>query len=100
MDFDKSLPDTDSCSVAMHAQYRSVLGHINWLQPRTQYQACYRFSRGASAAAGPTIGDVRALHQLDCSIRADHCFFSYGHTKANFVGRDIMTLPTEVTQTT
>ncbi len=46
---------------ALHSQYRSVLGQVNGLQARTQYQACYRFSRCASASAGPTIADVRAL---------------------------------------
>ena len=60
-EFDKSLPDTDYCSAALHSQYRSVLGQVNWLQSRTQYQACYRFSRCASASAGPTLADVRTL---------------------------------------
>ena len=36
---------------------------LNWLQSRTQFQVCYKFSRSASAAAGPTIGDVRALNK-------------------------------------
>ena len=26
------------CSLAMHTRYRSLLGQINWLQSRTQFQ--------------------------------------------------------------
>ena len=39
---------------AMHTMYRSLLGQINWLQSRTQFQCCYKFSRCASMAASPT----------------------------------------------
>ena len=34
------------------------MGQINWLQSRTQFQCCYKFSRCASKAASPTISDV------------------------------------------
>jgi hypothetical protein len=68
--FDKSMQDHIECSPALHSQYRSLLGQINWLQSRTQVQACYRFSRCASAASKPTIGDVRALNKLARQIRA------------------------------
>ena len=47
------------CIGAMHTRYRSLLGQINWLQSRTQFQCCYKFSRCASKAASPTIGDVK-----------------------------------------
>ena len=49
---------------AMHTRYRSLLGEINWLQNRTQFQCCYTFSRCASKAASPTIGEVKALNKL------------------------------------
>ena len=35
----------------MHTMYRSLLGQRNWLQSKTQFQCCYRFSRCASMAA-------------------------------------------------
>ena len=69
----KGLADTAFCLAALHSQYRSVLGQANWLQSRTQYQACYQFSRCASASAGPTGADVRALNKLVRSIRAEQC---------------------------
>lgn len=43
---------------------------INWLQSRTQFQSCYQFSRNASAAAAPTLGDCRSLNKLLTKIRA------------------------------
>ena len=39
------------CTPAMHTTYRSLLGQINWLQSGTQFQCCYKFSRGAAKAA-------------------------------------------------
>jgi hypothetical protein len=68
--FDKSLKDQVECNPTLHTQYRSLLGQINWLQSRTQVQSCYRFSRCASAAAKPTIGDVRNLNKLARQIRS------------------------------
>ena len=50
MVFDKSLKDNIECNPVLHTAYRSVLGKINWLQSRTQFHACYKFSRAASAA--------------------------------------------------
>ena len=41
----KHLKDTDLCDKQLHTSYRSLLGSINWLQSRTQFQACYSFSR-------------------------------------------------------
>ena len=52
------------CTSAVHARYRSLLGQINWLQNRTQFQCCYKFSRCAAKVASPTIGDVKALNKL------------------------------------
>ena len=61
IEFDKTLKDDVACDPSLHTEYRSVLGSLNWLQSRTQFQAAYRFSRCASASAGPTVGDVRAI---------------------------------------
>ena len=64
--------DSDKpCTPTMHTAYRSVLGQINWVQPRTQAQICYKFSRAASAAANPAVGNVRELNKLVRTIRAD-----------------------------
>ena len=52
------------CTPTMHTMYRSLLGQINWLQSRTQFQCCYKFSRCASKAASSTIGDVKTLNKL------------------------------------
>ena len=53
----------------MHTAFRSLLGSINWLQSRTQFQACYQFCRCASASASSTIGDCRALNKLCRQIK-------------------------------
>ena len=52
------------CTPSLHTWYRSLLGQINRLQCRTQFQCCYKFSRCALSAASPTIGDVEALNKL------------------------------------
>ena len=41
INFDHSKADSISCTPDQHYQYRSVLGMVNWLQSRTQFQACY-----------------------------------------------------------
>ena len=43
---------------------------INWLQSRTQFHSCYKFSRAASRQAAPTIGDCRAVNKLVRAIKA------------------------------
>ena len=63
--------DTDLCDKQLHTSYRSLLGSINWLQSRTQFQACYSFSRLASASASPTIGHCKKLNKLCRQIRND-----------------------------
>ena len=62
--FDKSLTDNVECDSILHTAYRSVLGQVNWLQSRTQFHSCYKFSRAASAASKPTIAHVRELNKL------------------------------------
>ena len=53
------------CTSTMHTRYRSLLRQINWLQSWTQqFQCCCKFSRCASKAASPTIGDVKVLNKL------------------------------------
>ena len=70
IEFDKSSTDSVLCSPQMHTTCKSVLGQINWLQSRTRPHICYFFSRCASAAASPTIGDVRKLNKLVRTIKA------------------------------
>ena len=67
----KHLKDTDLCDKQLHTSYRSLLGSINWLQSRTQFQACYSFSKLASASAAPTIGHCKELNKLCRQIRND-----------------------------
>ena len=61
---ERNTKEDFGCTSTMHTMYRSLLGQINWLQSRTQFQCCYKFSRCASKAASPTIGDVKALNKL------------------------------------
>ena len=42
----------------------SLLGQINSLQSRTQFQCCYKICRGALKAVSPTNGAVKALDKL------------------------------------
>ena len=77
------LKDTITCTADLHTQYRSLLGQINWLQSRTQFQSCYAFSRCASAAAAPTIGDVRALNKLARKIRSEEVFLRFWPPKGS-----------------
>ncbi|CAE7576155.1 GIP [Symbiodinium sp. CCMP2456] len=67
----KNLKDDVKCDKALHTSYRSLLGSINWLQSRTQFQACYKFSRLASASASPTIGNCKELNKLCRSIKQE-----------------------------
>ena len=67
----KGLKDEEKCDKDLHTAYRSLLGSINWLQSRTQFQSCYQFSRCASAAASPTIGDCKTLNKLCTQIVGD-----------------------------
>mgnify|MGYP000140565083 CR=1 FL=1 len=68
--FDKSLKDDVSLTPSMHTEYRSVLGQLNWLQSRTQFHIAYSFSRCASAAATPTIADVKAINKTVRTVKA------------------------------
>ena len=67
---DKSLLDTQKCTPQQHTAFRSLLGSLNWLQSRTQFQSAYKLSRAASAAAAPTIGDIRALNRIVRNVRS------------------------------
>ena len=58
------------CTPAMHTRYRRLQGQINWLLSRTQFQCCYKFSRCASKAASPTIGDKKALDKLARQLKS------------------------------
>ena len=57
------------CTLSMHPLYRSLLGQINWLQSRTEFQCCFIFSKCASMAVSPTIGDVKYLNKLARQIK-------------------------------
>ena len=72
---DKSLKDNIQCDPQFHTAYRSVLGQLNWLQTlqsRTQVHICYKFSRCASAAASPTIGDVREINKVVRTLKSQY----------------------------
>ena len=59
----RGTKDTDACNPQQHTLFRSILGGLNWLQSRTQFHMAYKFSRSASAAAKPTIGDLKELNK-------------------------------------
>jgi hypothetical protein len=61
--------DIDKCDPRLHTEFRSGLGSLNWLQSRTQFQTCFSFSRLASCASGPTIGELKALNKLTKSVK-------------------------------
>ena len=75
--FDRSLKDDVKCNPILHTEYRSVLGQLNWLQSRTQFQSCYKFSRCASRQAEPNIGDCRALNKVVRQVKADQVTLNY-----------------------
>ena len=52
------------CILVIHTRYRSLRGELNWVQSGTQLQCCHKFSRCASKATSPTIGDVKVLDKL------------------------------------
>ena len=79
----KGQKDDEKCDKDMHTAYRSLLGSINWLQSRTQFQACYQFSRCASAAASPTVGDCKALNKLCKQIVNDPMELRYWPLEGN-----------------
>ena len=79
----ESLKDNVECTPILHTAYRSVLGQINWLQSRTQFQSCYKFSRCASAAQSPTIGHVRELNKLVRQIKSTPVSLRYWPLKGN-----------------
>ena len=67
--FDESLKNEVACNPTLRTEYRSLLGSLNWLQS-TQFQIAFKFSRCVSAAASPTIGDVRAFNKVVRSVRS------------------------------
>ena len=69
---DKSLKDNVQCNPQLHTAYRSVLGQLNWLQSRTQVHICYMFSRCASSAANPNIGDVREINKVVRTLKSQY----------------------------
>ena len=66
------MKDNIQCNPQLHTAYRSVLGQLNWLQSRTQVHICYKFSRCASAAASPTIGDVREINKVVRTLKSQY----------------------------
>eukprot|EP00435_Cladocopium_sp_Y103_P076258 s26_g85.t1 len=69
---DKTLKDHIQCNPQLHTAYRSVLGQPNWLQSRTQVHLCYKFSRCASAASSPTIGDVKEINKVVRTLKSQY----------------------------
>ena len=59
------------CTPAMQKKSRGAFWRkINWLQSKTQFQCCYKFSRCASEEASPTIGDMKALNKLARQLKS------------------------------
>ena len=72
MKIDKTLKDNVQCNPQLHTAYTSLLGQLNWLQSRTQAHLCCKFSRCASAASSPTIGDVRAINKAVRTLKSQY----------------------------
>ena len=66
---EKNTKEDLHCTPTMHTKYRS-LRQINWLQSRTQFQCCYKFSRCASKTASPTIAVVKTLNKLARQLKS------------------------------
>jgi len=81
MDFDKKLRDTDFCQPASIPNTIVCLGRLTGCNQGHNIKACYRFSRCASAAASPTIADVKQLNKLVRSIRSEPCVLKYWPVK-------------------
>ena len=47
-----------------------LLGQVNWLQSRLHFPCCYTFSRCASMAASPSVGDVKSPNKLARKIQS------------------------------
>ena len=67
---EKNTKEDLHCTPTMHTRDRSLLGQINWLQSRTQFQCCYKFTRCISRADSLTIGDVKALNKLTRQLKS------------------------------
>ena len=65
------------CTPSVHIMYRRLLGQINWLQSRTHFQCCYKFSRCPSMSASPTLGDVSSLNKLARQIKSQPVKLQY-----------------------
>ena len=74
------MKDTEKCPGPMHTEFRRALGQLNWIQSRTQFHIAYKFSRSASAAASPTVADVKAINKVIRAVRAKPvqlCFWQF-----------------------
>ena len=65
------------CPPSMNTMYRSLLGQTSSLQSKTQLQCCCTFSRCASMAASPTVGDVKSLNKLARQIKSQTVKLQY-----------------------
>ena len=68
------MKDNIQCNLQLYiyTAYRSVLGQLDCLQSRAQVHLCYKFSRCASAAANPTIGDVREINKVVRTLKSQY----------------------------
>ena len=65
------------CTPSMHTMCKGLLEQINWLQSRTQFQCCHKFSRCASMAPSPTVGDVKSLNKLARQLKSQPVKLQY-----------------------
>ena len=70
MPVERNTKEDLHCTLAVHTRDTSFLWQIIWLQSRTQFQFCYKFSSCASMAASPTNGDVKALNKLARELKS------------------------------
>ena len=73
---DPVLKDNVPCD-SQQTAFRSLLVSLSWLQSRSQFHVAYKFSKAASAAAAPTIGDIRMLNKVVRTVRAQPMRFHF-----------------------
>ena len=62
---------------SMHTMYRNLLGQVNWLLSRSQFQCSDRFSRCAPMAASLAVADVESLNKLERQIKSQPVKLQY-----------------------
>ena len=77
-----SIDDTE-CTPEQHTAYRSLIGQLNWVQSRTQFQIYINFSRCASALAKPKIKDLKEGNKVLKMLKSGVVKLRYKQLRGN-----------------